>query len=64
MKVKELRKLLCNMNDESEVVIKERNGSIINVKNVEETYKRINYDCGEYCGWYTRFNCVIEANEY
>ena len=64
MKVKELRELLRDMNDESKVVVKERNGSIISVKNVEETHERINYGCDEYCGWYTRFNCVIEADKY
>ena len=64
MKVKELRELLRNMNDESEVVVKEYNGSIRNAKSVEEVHERRDYDFGETFGWYTNHRCIIEAGEY
>lgn len=64
MKVKDLKRELCGMNDDDEVVIKERNGSIVSVKSVEETHTQVNYDYGETFGWYTRHRCVIEADKY
>lgn len=50
MKVKELRWLLSNMNDNDEVVIKEHNENIVYVKSVEEVHERQNYDFGETFG--------------
>ena len=64
MKVKDLKKEIWGMNDDDEVVIKERNGSIISVKSVEETHKRVYYDWGETFGWYTQHRCIIEADKY
>lgn len=64
MKVKDLKKEIWGMDDNDEVVIKDRNGSIIGVKSVEETHTRVNYDYIETFGWYTQHRCVIEADTY
>lgn len=64
MKVKELRELLRNMNDESEVVVKEYDGSIRNAKSVEEVRERRDYDFPKTYGWYTIHRCIIEADKY
>ena len=64
MKVKELRELIRNMNDESEVIVKEYNGSTHNVKSVEEVHERRNYDFGETFGWYTNYKCIIKIYQY